>query len=86
MPTISTRDARAHLGEVLDRARYAGEETIITKNGTPWAAVVSLDDLRRLRRLEDEADKALMDEIRAEIEAGEEELIPWDEAKKELFD
>lgn len=37
--------ARAKLGDLVDRARLAGEVTILTRNGTPAAAIVPLSRL-----------------------------------------
>ena len=47
---MTTNEARANLGEVLSKARFAGERTIITSRGRAAAAVVSIEDLQRLER------------------------------------
>jgi prevent-host-death family protein len=41
--TTSLEEARAGLGELIDRARLAGEPTLITRYGRPAAGVVSED-------------------------------------------
>lgn len=43
MQTIRLEEARAGLGDVIDRARLAGEPTLITRYGKPAAVVVSED-------------------------------------------
>ena len=43
-------DAREHLGEVVGRARYAGEETILTHYGAPAAVVISFEEYQRLKQ------------------------------------
>lgn len=43
MRTTSLEEARAGLGDVIDRARLAGEPTLITRYGRPAAVVVSED-------------------------------------------
>jgi prevent-host-death family protein len=43
MRTTSLEEARAGLGELVDRARLAGEPTLITRYGRPVAVVVSED-------------------------------------------
>ena len=43
MRTTSLEEARAGLGELIDRARLAGEPTLITRYGRPVAVVVSED-------------------------------------------
>lgn len=45
--TVSVRDARAHLTQILDRAAQGGA-TVITRGGTPVAAVVSMGDYNAL--------------------------------------
>jgi len=49
--------ARAHLGEVVDRARHGGQPTVLTDHGKPAAVVVShemYEEYRRLQAAEDE--------------------------------
>lgn len=43
MRTVSVEEARAGLGDLIDRARLAGEPTLITRYGRPAAVVVSED-------------------------------------------
>lgn len=43
MRTASVEEARIGLGDVIDRARMAGEPTLITRYGKPAAVVVSED-------------------------------------------
>lgn len=35
-------EARAHLGELVDRVYYTGEKIILEKSGKPYAAIVNL--------------------------------------------
>ena len=44
-------DLRRRAGELLARIRYTGERFVIEKNGAPVAALVSIEDLRRLESL-----------------------------------
>lgn len=39
---VGIETARAKLGEFVDRARFAEELTVITRNGVPAAAIVPL--------------------------------------------
>jgi prevent-host-death family protein len=43
MRTVSVEQARAGLGDLVDRARLAGEPTLITRYGRAAAVVVSQD-------------------------------------------
>ena len=55
--TIGAHDAQTHLSDYLDRAASQGERIVVERSGTPVAALVSLDDLRRLEQL-DQSDAA----------------------------
>lgn len=48
---VSAKEARSHFAELTDRVRYTGEPVIVEKQGQPFVAVVSLDDLETLERL-----------------------------------
>jgi len=43
MQTVRLEEARAALGDLVDRARLAGEPTLITRYGRPAAVIVSDD-------------------------------------------
>ncbi len=71
MSEMPISDAREHLGEVVGRARYAGEETILTHYGAPAAVVISFEEYQRLKHARDEAaEYTLPPEIMAGIEEG----------------
>ncbi|WP_329313064.1 type II toxin-antitoxin system Phd/YefM family antitoxin [Streptomyces sp. NBC_01262] len=52
---ISVREARAHLSDLINQAE-AGDSTVITRNGTPVAAIVPIAEFQAL---EDAADELL---------------------------
>lgn len=56
MKIISVNEARAHFSDVLARVAYGGERVIIQRRGRPFAALISIDDLRKLEALESEAE------------------------------
>jgi prevent-host-death family protein len=60
-------EAREHLSEVIGRARYSGEETILTHYGAPAAVVISFEDYQRLKGTQP---LRLPPEIEAAIEDG----------------
>jgi prevent-host-death family protein len=77
--TTTSGDFRNHLADYLNRIQYAGERTLITRNGRAIAAVVSTEDLALLQALEDRIDGEAADEaIREAKEAG---MIPWDQVR-----
>jgi prevent-host-death family protein len=58
MSEMPITEARDHLGEIVSKAEHAHERTVLTRHGRAVAAVISLEDLRDLEALEDEADLA----------------------------
>lgn len=54
--TLNSTDAREQLADVLNRVAYAGDRIRITRRGKAVAAVVPIDDLELIERLENEID------------------------------
>lgn len=50
--SVPVVDVQKRLSELLNRAAYAGERIVVTRNGKPTAALVGMDDLERLRALD----------------------------------
>jgi prevent-host-death family protein len=68
MSEMPISDAREHLGEVVGRARYGGEETILTHYGAPAAVIISFEQYQRLKHSRDDTgDYQLPAEITAQI-------------------
>lgn len=59
---ISLANLRKNLGEVISRAGFGHERTTISKNGKTIAAIVPLEDLELLERLELDADRKAFQE------------------------
>ncbi len=53
MPTISVAEAKSHLSELLAKSAYNNEKFIITRRNKPIAALVSIDDLRKIEQYEE---------------------------------
>jgi prevent-host-death family protein len=49
---VGTQEAKTHLSEYLNRVAYRGERILVERHGKPVAALVSVDDLRRLETIE----------------------------------
>ncbi len=75
---ITTSTARARFADLVNRAEYAGERTIVHRRKKPVAAVVPIEDLELIERYEDELD------LRSIRKARKEKTIPWEKVKKEL--
>ncbi|MGH2460811.1 MAG: type II toxin-antitoxin system Phd/YefM family antitoxin [Chloroflexota bacterium] len=80
--TVTIERARVELSDVVSRVQYAGERVIVTRRGKPAAAIVPLEDLEMLRRIEDELDAEAIREALAEARAGK--ARPWSEVREGL--
>lgn len=79
-PAVDRRDPT--LSDLIDRAADGGERLTLRRDGREVAAIVSIEDLDVLRRLEDEAD--LADARAALDEAAVTGTIPWERVKADL--
>lgn len=78
MNTIPISEAREHLADLGNRVALRGERLVIERRGKNLFALVPVEDVELLERLEDEMDLAA---IRA---ARKEPTKPWSEVKKAL--
>ena len=81
MTRIGVSDARDHLSEVVDRARYTQERVVLTKRGREVGAIISIDDLKLLEMLEDQLD---VKAARQALEESQGERISYDDIRKNL--
>ena len=70
---MKVADIRNNLADAINRVAYAGERIILERRGKSVAALVSVEDLALLERLEDEADikaarKAMKEKGRISLE------------------
>jgi prevent-host-death family protein len=84
MSSLPVHQARAGFADVVNRAVYSGERTTLTRRGKVVAAVVTVEDLELLQRLEDELDIAEAKQILAQIDSGEEGTLPIEEVARRL--
>ena len=81
MAEINTFSARANFSELVSRAAYGKERVVLTRHGKPVAAVIPLEDLEALERLEDERDAKMGAIALAEWQADGKPTIPWSTVK-----
>ena len=48
---VTMTQLRQGLGELVNRAAYGGERVILVSHGAPRAAIISIEDLRRLSQI-----------------------------------
>jgi len=86
MTRLSISKAREEFPEVLNRAAYGKERTIVSRRGKDLAAVIPIEDLRLLERLaREEVERLDIEDARAALqEAKEKGTIPLRELMQEL--
>lgn len=83
MSEMPISEARDHISELVGRARYGHEPTILTHYGSPAAVVISFEEYQRFRHAADRARGAEAGEAQPEGEAPEYQLPPEIEAQIE---
>ena len=74
--------ARDEFSDLVNRAAYGKERVVLTRRGKALAAVVPLEDVELLERLEDRID---LDAARAALaEARDDGTVSWEEIKAEI--
>jgi len=86
MATITAEEARAKFSDILNRAAYRNEPTILTRHGKGVAVVISTSDFELLekfiRKTEDRIDAEAVRDALKELEAGN--TISLDQLRDEL--
>lgn len=78
-PKLTASTARQNFSDIVNRAAYGGERIIVHRRKKPVAAVVPVEDLELIERIEDELD------VKAALKALKEPgTIPWETVKKKL--
>ena len=78
MTTLSITEARERLAEAANRVSFGHERIVVERHGQKLFALVPVDDLELLERLDDAADLAAVKAV------AREKAIPWAEAKRSL--
>jgi prevent-host-death family protein len=88
MTRLSVSKAREEFPEVVNRAAYGKERTIVSRRGKDLAAVIPIEDLRLLERLaQEEMDRIDLEDARAALKEAEEKgTISLRDLMRELGD
>lgn len=84
---IPVSEFKNEIAETLNRVMYAGERVLLQRHGKDVVAIISVKELELLERIEqfeDEQDIKEALKTLKKIKSGETDVVPWDEAKKEL--
>lgn len=79
---INTNQARKEFADNINRVAYGHERLTVTRHGKPVAAIVSVDDLELLEKIEHKFDRKAIQE--AWKEQGDEPLKTLEEVKSSL--
>jgi len=79
---VSVSEARETFAELVNRAAYGHERVRVVRRGRPVAAIVPIEDVELLERLEDEVDLQAARDALADPDNAI--LIPWEQVKSEL--
>ena len=82
MTRVSTVHARSHLSDLINRTAYGKERFVLTRRGKSLAALVPLEDLEVLEKLESQIN--LEDARLALAEAKTEGNVAWEDLKADL--
>jgi prevent-host-death family protein len=79
---VSMTDLRQKLGDLVNRAAYGGERIVLVSRGEPRAAIIGIEDLRRLEQLGagQAAGSAQYTPVLAEARLLRERIQRWQEA------
>jgi prevent-host-death family protein len=75
---IASSEARSEFSDLVNRAAYAGERVIVHRRKKPVAALVPIEDLELLEKLEQRMD---LEDARRRLN---EPTVSWSKIKKEL--
>jgi len=79
---VSVSEARESFAELVNRAAYGRERVLVARRGRAIAAIVPIEDVELLERLEDASDIRLALETLSDPAAAT--PIPWEQVKAEL--
>ena len=82
MKKVSMTDARKDLPEIVNKACYGGERTIIQRHGEDCVAIVPVSDLKIIEYVSDLID--IRDAEQALIEFEKDGGHNWEDVKQEL--
>jgi len=84
MNRIPSGKLRQDFSDTVNRVAYGGERIIVHRRGKDIAALVPVEDLELLEKLEDEQDVEEAEKVLARARAKGEKPIPWDKARKKF--
>lgn len=84
MTHLTASQLREDVTTAINRVALEGERIVLRQNRKDVAALVSMEDLALIERIEDRLDFEDAEKALAKMQADGEKPILWDEAKKQL--
>lgn len=85
MHSITASEARDEFADIINRVAFGRERVTIRRRGKELVAVIPIEDLRLLERLEEAAEDEIdLEEARKILADPTEERIPWEDVKRDL--
>lgn len=81
---MSIANFRLNMAEPINRVAYGGEHVILSRKGKPIVALVNLEDLALIEKLEDQIDVREAKKVLAEMKRTGEKPKPLAQVRKEL--
>jgi prevent-host-death family protein len=82
MDEIPTAEARRQLAELVNRVAYAKERLVLTRHGRAVAALVPIEDLTLLERIQARLRGRSVERALREAEEGQ--TVSWDSLRADL--
>ena len=79
---MGVSEARESFAELVNRAAYGHERVLVSRRGRPIAAIVSIEDVEFIERLEDALDRQTA--LEALADPDNTQTIPWERIKADL--
>ena len=84
MTRMAASKARQDFSETLNQVAYKGKRILLHRRGKDVAALVPVEDLALIEKIEDRIDLEEAEKILADLEEKGEKPIPWEQVKKNL--
>lgn len=81
---LSLIEVRSKLADTINRVAYQGQRVVLRRHGKSMAALVSMDDLALLEKLEEKIDVREAKKALAEMKRNNAQPIPLHQVKKKL--
>jgi prevent-host-death family protein len=84
MTKLAASQARDSFSDTLNRVAYRGERIVLRRRGRDFAAIVPLEDLKLIQKVEDEIDVRGAKKALAEMKRKGLKPVPYARVRKKL--